>query len=46
MGRNIGAFLLGLLVGNAWNMLLTVLNSKFIAPMPEGVDMMDPAAQE
>jgi len=35
-----------LVVGNLWNMGLVMLNAKLIAPLPEGVDMMDPAQAE
>lgn len=42
MLRNIGAVILGLVVGAAANMAIVMLNSMVLFPMPEGLDMSDP----
>lgn len=42
MLRIFGALLVGILVGNAWNMAFILLNGMVLFPMPEGMDMMDP----
>lgn len=42
MLRNIGAVIVGLVVGNVWNMALIMLNGKVLFPMAEGTDMQDP----
>ncbi|MHC4956035.1 MAG: hypothetical protein ACYTGZ_19490 [Planctomycetota bacterium] len=41
MLRNIGAVIVGLIVGNVWNMALILLNAKVLYPMAEGADMQD-----
>ncbi|MCH2112320.1 MAG: hypothetical protein MK213_05625, partial [Planctomycetes bacterium] len=43
MARNLLAVFVGLIVGMAWNMALIMLNGRVLFPMPEGMDMMDPA---
>jgi len=40
--RNVGALVVGVVVGGAWNMALLMLNTKFLFPMEEGTDMQDP----
>ena len=42
MLRDIGAFIVGFIAGNAWNMGLVMLNARVLFPMDEGVDMQDP----
>ncbi|MCB9778564.1 MAG: hypothetical protein H6742_08390 [Alphaproteobacteria bacterium] len=44
MLRNIGAVLLGMLVGSILNMAVVMLNSYVLFPMPEGVSFEDPVA--
>lgn len=44
MLRNIGAVLLGLIVGSVLNMAVVLLNSYVLFPMPEGVSFEDPVA--
>lgn len=43
MWRNVGAVLLGLIVGSMANMAIVMVNFQ-IFPMPEGMDQNDPAA--
>ena len=42
MLRNIGAVVLGMIVGMVVNMALISLNGYVVFPMPEGMDMYDP----
>jgi len=42
--RNVGAVLLGLIVGSVFNMALIMLNSYVLFPMPEGVTFQDAEA--
>ena len=42
MLRNIGAVVVGVVVGSCWNMGLIILNAKVLFPMDEGADMQDP----
>jgi len=42
MLRNIGAVIVGLIVGSAWNMGLITLNTEVLFPMPAGTSMDDP----
>jgi len=42
MLRNIGAVVVGLVVGSTVNMALILLNAKVLFPMPVGMDMYDP----
>ncbi len=42
MLRNIGAVVLGMIVGMVVNMALISLNGYVLFPMPEGMDMYDP----
>lgn len=42
MGKNIGIFLLGLIVGMLWNIGLVMLNVFVLYPGGEGFDMNDP----
>lgn len=42
MLRNVGAVIVGLIIGNIWNIALIILNSTVFYPMPEGTSMDDP----
>ncbi len=42
MLRNIGAVIVGMIVGMIWNQVLVTLNSTVLFPMPEGTSMNDP----
>lgn len=42
MARNIGALIVGMIAGMAWNMAFVMLNAYVLFPMPEGTDMQDP----
>ncbi len=42
MLRNIGAVVLGMIVGMVVNMILISINGYVLFPMPEGMDMYDP----
>ena len=46
MLRNIGAVIVGLIVGNIWNMALIMVNATQLFPMPEGTTMEDPEAMK
>ena len=43
MLRNIGAVIAGIIAGSVINMGFIMLNSYVLFPMPEGMDMNDPA---
>ena len=42
MARNVGAVIVGLVVGMLINMALVMLNAYVLFPMPEGTDMSNP----